>query len=157
MDFWRVSGKRTSKVTESVPLAASVYALPAVNAALNGSSAVLLVAGYLFIRRGRARAHHWCMLGAFAFSTLFLVGYLTFHFLVGIVRYQGTGWLRVLYFSILIPHTILAATIVPLALITLTHAFRERFDKHRRIARWTLPAWLFVSVTGVIVYFMLFG
>ena len=142
---------------EGAPLAASVHALPAVNAALNGSSAALLVAGYLFIRRGRVRAHHWCMLGAFTFSTLFLVGYLTFHFLAGIVRYQGTGWLRVLYFSILIPHTILAATIVPLALITLTHAFRERFDKHRRIARWTLPAWLFVSVTGVIVYFMLFG
>ena len=127
-------------MTGSVPLAASVSALPAVNAALNGSSAVLLVTGYIFIRRGRVRAHHWCMLGAFAFSTLFLVGYLTFHFLAGIVRYQGTGWLRVLYFSILIPHTILAATIVPLALITLTHALRERFDKHRRIARWTLPA-----------------
>jgi putative membrane protein len=144
-------------VIQGVPLAASVSALPAVNAALNGASAVLLLGGYLFIRRGRVRAHHWCMLGAFAFSGLFLVGYLTFHFLAGIVRYQGTGWLRTLYFSILIPHTILAAVIVPLALITLTHAFRERFDKHRRIARWTLPAWLFVSVTGVIVYFMLFG
>jgi putative membrane protein len=144
-------------VNGGVPLAASVSALPAVNAALNGSSAVLLAAGYIFIRRGRVRAHHWCMLGAFAFSTLFLVGYLTFHFLAGLVRYQGTGWLRTVYFSILIPHTILAAAIVPLALITLTHAFRERFDKHRRIARWTLPAWLFVSVTGVVVYFMLFG
>jgi putative membrane protein len=144
-------------VIAGVPLAASVYALPAVNAALNGSSAVLLAAGYLFIRRGRVRAHHWCMLGAFAFSALFLAGYLWFHFHAGIVRYQGTGWHRVLYFSILIPHTILAAVIVPLALITLTHAFRERFDRHRRIARWTLPAWLFVSVTGVVVYFMLFG
>jgi uncharacterized membrane protein YozB (DUF420 family) len=154
--FRRGSGKRISKVTEVTPLAANVYVLPAVNAALNGSSAVLLAAGYMFIRRGRVRAHHLCMLGAFAFSTLFLVGYLTFHFLAGIVRYQGTGWLRVLYFSILIPHTILAAVIVPLALLTLTHAFRERFDKHRRIARWTLPAWLFVSVTGVIIYFMLF-
>ena len=140
-----------------VPLAAASYTLPAVNAALNATSAVLLVTGYAFIRRRRVRAHHWCMLGAFACSALFLVGYLWFHFHAGIVRYRGTGCLRVAYLSILIPHSILAAMIVPLALITLTYAFRERFDRHRRIARWTLPAWLFVSVTGVIVYFMLFG
>ena len=133
-----------------------MLALPEINACLNASSAVLLVAGYLFIRRGRVRAHHWSMLGAFAASTLFLAGYLWFHFHAGIVPYRGTGWHRILYFAILIPHSILAALIVPLALITLTHAFRGRFEKHRRIARWTLPAWLFVSVTGVIVYFMLF-
>lgn len=130
--------------------------LPELNASLNASSAVLLVAGYLFIRRGRTRAHHWCMLGAFAFSTLFLAGYLWFHFHAGIVRYHGQGWLRVLYFSILIPHTILATVIVPLAILTLVHAFRGHFDRHRRIARWTLPTWLFVSVTGVVVFAMLF-
>ncbi len=130
--------------------------LPELNASLNASSAILLVAGYLFIRRGRTRAHHWCMLGAFAFSTLFLAGYLWFHFHAGIVRYHGQGWLRVLYFSILIPHTILATVIVPLAILTLVHAFRGHFDRHRRIARWTLPTWLFVSVTGVVVFAMLF-
>lgn len=97
------------------------------------------------------------MLGALAFSGMFLAGYLWFHFHAGIVPYGGRGWLRVVYFSILIPHSILAATIVPLALITLTHALRGRFDRHRRIARWTLPIWLFVSVTGVAVYFLLFG
>lgn len=130
--------------------------LPGFNATLNGSSGILLVAGYVFIRRGRIRAHHWCMLAAFAFSSFFLVGYLWFHFHAGIIHYQGKGLLRVLYFSILIPHTILAATIVPLAIITLVHAFRGHFDRHRRIARWTLPIWLFVSVTGVVVFLMLF-
>ncbi len=130
--------------------------LPEVNASLNASSGVLLVAGYFFIRRGRTRAHHWCMLTAFGLSSLFLAGYVWFHFHAGIVRYKGTGWLRTLYFTILIPHTILATAIVPLVIITLVHAFRGHFDKHRRIALWTLPAWLFVSVTGVVVYFMLF-
>jgi putative membrane protein len=133
-----------------------VIAIPALNATLNASSAVLLTAGYVFIRQRRIRAHHWSMIGAFVLSSLFLVGYLWFHFTHGIIRYQGTGWMRMLYFSILIPHTILAATIPPLAIITLLHAFRGRFDRHRRIARWTLPTWLFVSITGVIVYFMLF-
>ncbi|HVB98968.1 MAG TPA: DUF420 domain-containing protein [Candidatus Dormibacteraeota bacterium] len=133
-----------------------MVALPALNATLNALSAVLLTAGYVFIRRGRIRAHHWSMIGAFVLSSLFLVGYLWFHFTHGIIRYHGTGWLRVAYFSILIPHTILAATIPPLAIITLIHAFRGHFPRHRRIARWTLPIWLFVSVTGVAVYFMLF-
>lgn len=130
--------------------------IPTVNASLNASSAVLLVAGYMFIRRGRIRAHHWSMISAFALSILFLVGYLWFHFTHGIIPYRGTGGMRVLYFSILIPHTILAATIPPLAIITLLHAFRGRFNRHRRIARWTLPIWLFVSVTGVVVYWLLF-
>lgn len=134
-----------------------MIAIPALNATLNASSAILLTAGYAFIRRGRTRAHHWSMVGAFVLSSLFLIGYLWFHFTHGIIRYHGRGWLRVTYFSILIPHTILAATIPPLAIITLIHAFRGRFDRHRRIARWTLPIWLFVSVTGVVVYFMLFG
>lgn len=133
-----------------------MVSIPALNASLNASSAVLLTTGYIFIRRHRIRAHHWSMIGAFVLSGLFLAGYLWFHFHHGIVRYRGTGPMRAVYFSILIPHTILAATIVPLAIITLLHAFRSRFDLHRRIARWTLPAWLFVSVTGVIVYFMLF-
>lgn len=133
-----------------------MLSIPALNAALNASSAVLLLLGYGFIRRGRVRAHHWSMLGAFTLSALFLTGYLWFHFQAGIVPYRGVGWHRVLYLSILIPHSILAAAIVPLALVTLFHAFRQRFDRHRRIARWTLPIWLFVSVTGVAVYFMLF-
>lgn len=131
--------------------------LPEVNASLNASSGVLLVAGYLFIRRGRIRAHHWCMLTAVGCSALFLVGYVWLYFQAGVIHYKGTGWLRALYFTILIPHMILATAIVPLVVITLLHAFRGRFDRHRRIARWTLPAWLFVSVTGVVVYFMLFG
>lgn len=144
-------------MTAGASLAAVSYVLPGVNAALNASSAVLIVAGYLFIRRGRIRAHHWSMLAAVGMSALFLAGYLWFHFHAGIIRYHGVGWRRIVYFSILIPHTILATAIVPLVLITLTHAFRRHFDKHRRIARWTLPAWLFVSVTGVVVYLMLFG
>ena len=133
-----------------------MVAIPALNASLNASSAVLLTTGYVLIRRGRVRGHHWSMIGAFVLSCLFLVGYLWFHFTHGIIRYQGTGWLRILYFSILVPHTILASTVPVLAIITMLHAFRGRFDRHRRIARWTLPIWLFVSVTGVVVYFMLF-
>jgi putative membrane protein len=133
-----------------------VLSIPALNATLNASSAVLLTAGYIFIRRRNIRAHHWSMIGAFVLSSLFLIGYLYFHFTHGIIAYQGTGWMRALYFTILIPHTILAATIPPLAIITLVHAFRSHFARHRRIAVWTLPIWLFVSVTGVIVYFMLF-
>jgi putative membrane protein len=134
-----------------------VVFLPEVNASLNASSGVLLVAGYVFIRRGHRRAHHWAMVSAFCCSALFLVGYLWFHFTHGIIPYRGVGWHRILYFAILIPHSTLAAAIVPLAIITLIHGFRGRFAKHRRIARWTLPLWLFVSVTGVIVYFMLFA
>lgn len=130
--------------------------VPALNAIMNASSAVLLTTGYIFIRRRNIRAHHWSMIGAFSFSTLFLVGYLWYAFTHGIIHYRGTGWMRTLYFTILIPHSILATAIVPLAIITFVHAFRGRFDRHRRIAVWTLPIWLFVSVTGVIVYFMLF-
>ena len=133
-----------------------MVAIPALNASLNASSAVLLTTGYVLIRRGHVRGHHWSMIGAFVLSCLFLAGYLWFHFTHGIIRYQGTGWLRVAYFSILVPHTILAAAVPPLAIVTLMHAFRGRFDRHRRIARWTLPIWLFVSITGVVVYFMLF-
>ena len=130
--------------------------LPALNAVLNSASAVLLLLGYRFIRRGRVGAHRACMVGAFGVSTLFLVSYLTYHFNVGSVRFSGQGWVRPLYFAILISHTVLAAAVVPLALVTLWRAWRERFDAHRRIARVALPVWLYVSVTGVVVYLMLY-
>ena len=102
-------------------------------------------------------AHRLCMLSAFTTSALFLVSYLTYHYQVGSVPFQGRGWIRFVYFAILISHTILAAAIVPLVLLTLTRALRGRFDRHKRIARWTLPLWLYVSITGVIVYWMLYG
>ncbi len=130
--------------------------LPGINASLNSACALFLVIGYLLIRRGYVKAHRLCMLSAFATSTLFLVSYLTYHYQVGSVPFEGRGWVRPLYFSVLIPHTILAAAIVPLVLVTLVRALRERFERHRRIARWTLPLWLYVSVTGVVVYGMLY-
>lgn len=131
--------------------------LPALNAALNSASALLLAAGWLFIRSGNVAAHRRCMLAALATSTLFLTSYLIYHYHVGSVPFTGQGWTRRLYFTILISHTSLAVTIVPLVLITLYRALRNRFDRHKRIARWTLPLWLYVSVTGVIVYGMLYG
>jgi uncharacterized membrane protein YozB (DUF420 family) len=130
--------------------------LPSLNAWLNGCSALLLLSGYVFIRRRNIRAHRTCMLLAFASSMLFLFSYLTYHAQVGSVRFRGSGPVRTLYFSILISHTLLAAIIVPLALTTLYRAWKARFEKHRRIARWTLPAWLYVSVTGVVIYWMLY-
>jgi len=130
--------------------------LPTLNAALNSLSAVFLFAGYLFIKARNRRAHRFCMLAACASSTLFLISYLIYHYQVGSVPFKGVGAVRVVYFAILISHTILATTVVPLALITLIRALRERFDAHRRIARWTLPIWLYVSVTGVVVYAMLY-
>ena len=134
----------------------SVSQLPTVNAALNALSAVFLVAGYFFIKSKSVKTHRACMLSALASSTLFLVCYLSYHFQVGSVPFKGQGWIRTLYFAILLTHTILAATVVPLALITLRRALRENFDAHRRIARWTFPIWLYVSITGVIVYAMLY-
>jgi uncharacterized membrane protein YozB (DUF420 family) len=134
----------------------STSQLPDVNAALNSLSAVFLFAGYRFIRLKNQQAHRRCMLAAFTCSILFLICYLTYHFQVGSVPFKGQGGVRVVYFTILLTHTILAAAIVPLALITLIRALRERFDAHRRIARWTLPIWLYVSITGVIVYWMLY-
>ncbi len=133
--------------------------LPHVNAFLNGSSAVLLVAGYLCIRKKLISFHRRCMVAAFATSCLFLVSYLVYHKqvgLVGSVRFQGQGWLRPVYFTILISHTLLAVTVVPLVIITLRRALEEKFDRHRRIAHWTLPLWFYVSVTGVVVYLMLY-
>lgn len=129
---------------------------PTVNATLNGTSAVLLVTGRTLIVRGNKAAHRAVMLAALAVSTAFLASYLYYHYHVGSVHFRGTGWSRPLYFSILISHTILAVVIVPMILITLSRALRERFDRHRAIARWTYPLWLYVSVTGVIVYLMLY-
>ncbi len=133
------------------------YAIfPVINATLNGTSAVLLVVGHGFIQRGRMAAHRVVMLTAFVTSSLFLMSYLYYHAHVGSVRFPGHGWWRPVYFTILISHTILAVAIVPLVIITLTRALRERYDRHRAIARWTYPLWLYVSVTGVVIYFMLY-
>jgi putative membrane protein len=134
----------------------SLHDLPTLNAALNASSAVLLALGFRFIRRRAVTAHRACMLAAFGVSMLFLISYLTYHYYVGSVRFTGTGWVRGVYFAILISHTILAALVPPLAIVTLTRAVRGQLDRHRRLARWTLPIWLYVSVTGVVVYVMLY-
>jgi uncharacterized membrane protein YozB (DUF420 family) len=136
----------------------SVSDLPGVNATLNATSTALLTLGYYFVRRRRLTAHKRCMLGAFVASALFLASYLVYHFQVlpGSVRFVGTGWLRSVYYAILLTHIVLAAVILPLALVTLSRALKERFDKHRQIARWTLPLWLYVSVTGVVIYWMLY-
>jgi uncharacterized membrane protein YozB (DUF420 family) len=130
--------------------------LPTLNALLNTTSAVLLVAGYRFIRQGRRDAHKKAMTAALAVSALFLASYLVYHAQVGSVKFQKTGWIRPVYFSILISHTILAACVAPMALVTVWRAWKGRFDRHRRLARITLPLWLYVSVTGVIVYLMLY-
>ena len=129
---------------------------PTLNALLNASSALLLVAGFLMIRRRNIAAHKTCMLLAFACSIIFLVSYVLYHWRVGSVHFLGQGWIRPAYFVLLGTHTVLAMTIVPLSLITLARALSGKFDKHRRIARWTLPIWLYVSITGVIVYFLLY-
>ena len=134
----------------------SVSDLPALNAALNATAAVLLIVGYLAIRRGRISTHRACMIAAFAVSTLFLVSYLTYHAQVGSRRFPGTGSIRTVYLTILFTHTVLAALVPPLAIVTLWRALAGRFDRHVPIARWTLPIWLYVSVTGVIVYYMLY-
>jgi len=130
--------------------------LPAINATLNAISAVLLAWGYLLIRQKRIEQHRRVMKTAFVTSCLFLICYLVYHAQVGSVRFQPTGPIRAVYFSVLITHTILAATVPVLAIITLRRGLAARYDKHRRIARWTLPIWLYVSVTGVVVYMMLY-
>ena len=134
----------------------SVTSLPHLNALLNTVSAVLLLTGYCYIRQRNVDAHKRCMLAALACSGLFLISYLVYHFSVGSVRFQGEGWLRMVYFAVLVSHTVLATAIVPLVVITVVRALRGRFDRHRVIARWTLPLWLYVSVTGVAVYWMLY-
>ena len=130
--------------------------LPVLNACLNATAAVLLVWGLTLIRRKRIAMHRRVMLTAFGVSCLFLVSYIVYHYHAGSVRFQRTGAIRALYLSILASHTVLAAAVPPLAIITLTRALREKFDRHRRIARWALPVWLYVSVTGVVVYWMLY-
>jgi uncharacterized membrane protein YozB (DUF420 family) len=133
------------------------YAMfPAIDATLNGISAVLLFTGWMFIKRGRMAAHRACMLAAVVSSSLFLGCYLYYHFHVGSVHFQGHGIWRPIYFAILISHVTLAIVIVPMVIITLSRALRERFDRHRAIAIWTFPLWMYVSVTGVIVYAMLY-
>jgi len=134
----------------------SIHDLPSVNAALNATAAVLLVWGYTLIRRKRIQTHRKVMLAAFATSSLFLICYVIYHAQVGSVRFAKTGSIRTVYLSILATHTLLAATVPVLAVITLSRGLKERFDKHRKIARWTLPIWLYVSVTGVVVYLMLY-
>jgi len=129
---------------------------PALNASLNGASAVLILVGRAFIARNQVARHRACMIAAVITSSLFLAGYLYYHAHVGSVRFPGQGFARALYFVILISHTILAATVPPLVLTTLVFALREKFDRHRRLARWTYPIWLYVSVTGVVVYIMLY-
>ncbi len=133
-----------------------VSSLPHLNAILNALSGVLLVVGYVLIRRRKINAHRNCLLAALATSTIFLASYLTYHYFHGSTRFTGTGLVRPLYFAILLTHTILAALIVPFIGVTLYRAARGDYARHRRIARWTFPMWLYVSVTGVIVYLMLY-
>ena len=134
----------------------NVSALPTLNAILNATSAVLLVAGFVCIRAGKVAAHSLAMLAACTVSVVFLASYLFYHAQVGSVRFAGTGWIRPVYFAILISHTVLAIAIIPLVARTLFLAGRRRFPQHVAIARWTLPLWLYVSVTGVVVYWMLY-
>ena len=134
----------------------SISDLPTLNAILNSISAVLLVTGYSFIRRKNIKAHRACMIAAFVTSSLFLSSYLIYHYNVGSVKFQGQGIVRRIYFAILLTHTILAITIVPMIFVTFAQALKGRFDRHRAIARWTFPIWLYVSVTGVVVYLMLY-
>lgn len=130
--------------------------LPTLNACLNALSAVLLIAGYVQIKRKNTRTHKRLMLSAFCVSVLFLISYLIYHYNVGSVRFTGQGWIRPVYFTILISHTILAALVPFMAVITLYRAFKGDFERHRRIARWTFPIWVYVSATGVAVYLMLY-
>jgi uncharacterized membrane protein YozB (DUF420 family) len=134
----------------------SVHDLPALNATLNGISAVLLLIGWVLIRSRRIEAHRICMIAAFSTSSVFLVSYLVYHAQVGSVPFTRQGFVRPLYFTILLTHVVLAAATLPLALVTLSRGLKARFAKHRAIARWTLPIWLYVSVTGVLVYVLLY-
>ena len=134
----------------------SIALLPHLNATLNGTSAVFLVSGYLLIRRGHETAHKRCMIAALICSAAFLTSYVVYHLHAGSRPFEGMGFVRVIYFAILITHVVLAAAILPLVIMTATRGLRSQFDRHVRIARWTLPLWLYVSVTGVIVYLMLY-
>jgi len=131
-------------------------AFPAINAGLNAACTVLLLLGYTFIRRGKILPHKVLMVSAFCCSLIFLGCYVYFHLHAGIIRFSGQGWIRPVYFVLLVSHTLLAIAIVPLVLITLSFALRERFASHRRIASWTFPLWLYVSITGVVIYWLLY-
>lgn len=133
-----------------------LHHLPAINATLNALSGILLAAGYLLIRSGRVQQHRRCMIAAFATSSLFLACYLVYHAQVGSVPFTRQGFVRPLYFTILITHVILAASVLPLAIVTLSRGLKARIPAHRAVARWTLPIWLYVSVTGVLVYVLLY-
>ncbi len=130
--------------------------LPTVDATLNAASAIFLTLGFFFVRQKNIRAHKTCMLSAFVTSMIFLVSYLTYHYFHGTTHFRGQGAVRSFYFVLLGSHTVLAVLIVPLALTTLYRAWRARFQQHKQIARWTLPLWLYVSVTGVLIYWMLY-
>lgn len=135
----------------------SLNDLPALNALLNALAAAFLAAGYVFIRRQNQTAHRNCMIGALSMSVLFLVSYLTYHFTVhGVTRFRDPAWFRPFYLVLLLTHTVLAAAIVPMIIITLSRALRKRFDRHKVIARWTWPMWMYVSVTGVLIYWLLY-
>ena len=134
----------------------TVSDLPAVNACLNSLSAIFLTSGYLFIRRKNIIAHRNCMLGAFLTSTIFLICYVVYHLNAGRTVFKDPAWFRPIYLAILLTHTVLAVALVPMVLITLSRALRQRFDRHKIIARWTWPLWMYVSVTGVIIYLLLY-
>jgi len=130
--------------------------LPAVNAGLNTLAALLLTAGYIFIKRGNKTAHRNCMIGALSASVVFLCCYLYYHFYAGRTVFKDPAWFRPIYLTILLTHTILAVVIVPMVLITVSRAFKAQFELHKKIARWTWPIWMYVSVTGVLIYFLLY-
>jgi uncharacterized membrane protein YozB (DUF420 family) len=134
----------------------SLNFFPTLNAILNATSGILLLTGYVFIRRKNIKAHRACMVAALITSTLFLTCYLIYHYTAGETKFIGPDWARTLYFWILFPHIILAVVMLPFIFVTVIRAFRGQFDRHKKVARWTFPVWLYVSVTGVIVYFMLY-
>jgi uncharacterized membrane protein YozB (DUF420 family) len=135
----------------------TLHDLPAVNGTLNGLSAIFLSAGFVFIKKKNVPAHRNCMISAFATSVVFLICYLTYHILVRhVTRFENPAWFRPIYLGILLTHTVLAVVIVPLVLMTLSRALKQRFDLHKKIARWTWPLWMYVSVTGVVVYLILY-
>lgn len=131
-------------------------ALPTLNAILNATSGIFLIAGYRFIRRKRIKQHKFCMLAAVTTSIVFFISYLYYHYHAGSKHFAGQGAIRTIYFIILLSHTILAVVNVPFVIVTLTRALKEKFDQHARVARWTFPLWMYVSITGVLVYLMLY-
>lgn len=156
MAKWRNGAMIQCPNSRQPPQGNDLLTHPAFNALLNGICGIFLLLGFMFIRQKKIFAHRVAMSCAFATSTIFLISYLVYHYRVGSVPFQGQGWIRPVYFTLLLTHTVLAAGVLPLALVTLSHALRERFDRHRRIARWTLPIWLYVSVTGVVIYWLLY-